>query len=61
MSGSGVTKDRPLGNQKAAEKGIGLEERGAVDGENINIGSFGYVLCQAACVLGANGLVCITK
>ena len=26
MSGRGVTKNRPLGNQEAAEKGIGLEE-----------------------------------
>ena len=61
MSGSSVTKDRPLSNQEAAEKGIGLEERGAVYGEDINIGSFGYVLCEATCVLGANGWVCITK
>ena len=61
MSGSSVTKDRPLSNQKAAERGIGLEERGAVYGEDVNIGSFGYVLGKAACVLGANGLVCITK
>ena len=61
MSGSSVTKDRPLGNQKTAEKGIRLEEGGAIYGEHVNIGSFGYVLCQAACVLGANGWVCITK
>ena len=61
MSGRGVTKNRPLGNQEAAEKGIGLEERGAVDRENINIGSFGYALCQASCVLRANVLMCITE
>ena len=61
MSGRGVTKDRPLGNQKAAEKGIGLEERGTVDGENVNIGSFGYVLCQASCVLRVNVLMPLPK
>ena len=61
MSGRGVTKDRPLGNQKAAEKGIGLEERGTVNGEDVNIGSFGDVLCQASCVLRADVLMCITK
>ena len=51
MSGRCVTKDRPLGNQKAAEKGIGLEERGTVNREDVNIGGFGDVLCQATCVL----------
>ena len=61
MSGRAVTKDRPLGNQKAAEKGIGLEERGTVNGEDVNIGSFGDVLCQASCVLRADVLMCITK
>ena len=42
MSGSSVTQDGPLGNQKAAEQGIGLEERRAVNREDINIGGFGW-------------------
>ena len=61
MSGRCVTKDRPLGNQKAAEKGIGLEERGTVNREDVNIGGFGDVLCQATCVLRSDVLMCITK
>ena len=61
MSGRCVTKDRPLGNQKAAEKGIGLEERGTVHGKDVNIGGFGDVLCQATCVLRSDILVCVTK
>ena len=60
MGGRGITKDGPLGNQKAAEKGIRLKEWGAVDGEDVNIGGFGYLLCEATCVLGANVLMCVT-
>ena len=44
VSGSSVTQDGPLSSQKAAEQGIGLEERRAVNREDINIGGFGYVL-----------------
>ena len=61
VSGSSITQDRPLSDQKAAEKGIGLEERRAVNREDINISGFGYVLGQAACILGANGWVRIAK
>ena len=61
MSGRCVTEDRPLGNQKAAEKGLGLEERGTVNRKDVNIGGFGDVLCQATCVLRPDILVCVTK
>ena len=44
LTPSSPLRTSSLGNQKAAERGIGLDERGTVNGEDVNIGGFDNVL-----------------